>query len=195
MLTANAAAEALAVIHESNVPIDGVISIQNEIARLDRVAVQFKYVLPTGHFLLMDLIAHMRDRLRKTTEEELLSTHGDMKYDQFMHHNGELTLLDFDYFAIAETSYDLGKFCAYVIPTNPKSWQESVAAEEVRLMFLRRYMELRPQATLQRFGVYEALQLALRAMAFMWAQTSSWERIAETLLVMGFERLKSRIPE
>jgi hypothetical protein len=195
MLTANAAAEGLAVIHESNVPVDGVISIENEIARLDRVAEQFKYVLPTGHFLLMDLITHMRDRVRKTTEEELLSTHGDMKYDQFMHHNNQLTLLDFDYFAVAETSYDLGKFCAYTVPTSPKSWEDSVAAESTRFRFLQRYMELRPHATLQRFGVYEALQLALRSMAFMWQQTSGWERTAETLLVMAFERLKSRLPE
>jgi hypothetical protein len=55
-------------------------------------------------------------------------------------------------------------------------------------------MELRPQATLQSFPVYEALQLALRAMASMWAQQSGWERIAETFLVMAFERLKTRLP-
>ncbi len=195
MLTGNAAAESLAVIHEARLATDGVITIENEIARLDRVAEQFKFVLPAGHFLLLDLIAHMRDRVRKTTEEELLSTHGDMKYDQFMHHNGELTLLDFDYFAVAETSYDLGKFCAYTVPTAPESWEDSVAAERVRNMFLQRYIELRPQATLQRFGVYEALQLALRAMAFMWSQSSGWERVAEMLLVMAFERLKSRLPE
>jgi hypothetical protein len=195
MLTGNAAAEALAVIHESKLATDGQIKIDNEIARLDRVAEQFKYVLPVGHFLLTDLIAHMRDRVRKTSEEAWLPTHGDMKYDQFIHHNGELTLLDFDYFALAETSYDLGKFCAYTIPSSPKSWQDSVAAENTRRLFLERYMELRPEATLQRFGVYEALQLALRAMAFMWAQSSGWERVAETFLVMAFERLKSRLPE
>jgi phosphotransferase family enzyme len=195
MLTAPAAAESLAVIHESGLQTDAEITIESEIARLDRVAEQFKYVLPTGHFLLLDLITHMRDRVRKTTEEEWLPTHGDMKYDQFMHHNGELTLLDFDYFAVAETSYDLGKFCAYTVPTAPRSWVDSVAAERTRLLFLQRYMELRPHATLQRFGVYEALQLALRAMAFMWSQSHGWERVAETLLVMGFERLKSRLPE
>jgi aminoglycoside phosphotransferase (APT) family kinase protein len=118
-----------------------------------------------------------------------------LKYDQFIHHNGKLTLLDFDYFALAETSYDLGKYCAYLIPTAPKAWQESLAAEETRLIFLQRYRELRPYATLQRFAIYEALQLALRAMALMWAQTSSWERASETFLVMAFERLKSRLPE
>ena len=70
-----------------------------------------------------------------------------------------------------------------------------MAAEEARTIFIRRYRELRPNATLQRFGLYEALQFALRAMAFMWAQTRDWDRIAESLLVMGFERLKSRLPE
>jgi hypothetical protein len=47
-------------------------------------------------------------------------------------------LLDFDYFAIGETSYDLGKYCAYTMPSAPKSWQESVAAEETRMQFLKR---------------------------------------------------------
>jgi hypothetical protein len=194
MLSGNAAAEALAVIHESGIETDGQITIENEIARLDRVAEQFKYVLPVGHFLLMDLITHMRDRVRKTSEEASLPTHGDMKYDQFMHHNGEMTLLDFDYFANAETSYDLGKFCAYTTPSAPKSWQDTVAAEDARVLFLERYMELRPDATLQRFGIYEALQLALRAMAFMWSKSPGWERVAESFLVMAFERLKSRLP-
>jgi hypothetical protein len=195
MLTGTAAAEALAVIHESKLEVDGQITIENEMARLDRVAEQFKYVLPSGHFLLLDLIAHMRDRVRKTSDEEWLPTHGDMKYDQFIHHNGVMTLLDFDYFAVAETSYDLGKFCAYTIPSTPKGWEDSVAAERTRVLFLQRYMELRPGATLQRFGVYEALQLALRAMAAMWAQSSGWERVAETFLVIAFERLKSRLPD
>ena len=194
-LLGGAAAEALAVIHESKVEVDTTISIKNEIERLDRVAEQFTYVLPTGHFLLTDLIAHMRDRVRRTDEEELLPTHGDLKYDQFIHHNGEFTLIDFDYFAMAETSYDLGKFCAYTVASTPRDWRESVAADDTRAMFLRRYRELRPQATLQRFPVYEALQLALRAMASMWSQSSGWERVAETFLVMAFERLKSRPPD
>jgi hypothetical protein len=196
MLASNAAAEALAVIHESGVPADhGAIKIEDELGRLDRVAQQFAQVNPNAHFLLNDLIAHMRDHVRASGEEEWLATHGDLKYDQFIHHNGKLTLLDFDYFALAETSYDLGKYCAYLIPSEPQDWEESIAAEETRLLFLRRYRELRPYATLQRFQVYEALQLALRAMAFMWAQTPGWERTAETFLVMAFERLKSRLPE
>lgn len=192
---AEAAADALAVIHESGVECDARIELEHEVARLDRVAEQFTYVLPGGHFLLRDLILHMRDRIRKTDEEEWLPTHGDMKYDQFVYHNDTFTLLDFDYFALAETSYDLGKFCAYLVPSSPPDWRDSEAAERIRLEFIHRYRELRPQATLQRFGLYEALQLALRAMAFMWAQSTGWERIAETFLVLAFERLKSRLPE
>jgi len=190
-----AAAEALAVIHESGVDADERIHIEDELARLDRVVEQFAYVLPNGHFLLKDLVAHMRDRVRKTNEEDWLPTHGDLKYDQFIIHNDQFTLLDFDYFAFAETSYDLGKFCAYLVPSTPRDWKESAAAEEARQLFIRRYRELRPHATLNRFALYESLQLALRAMAFMWAQTHGWQRIAETFLVLAYERLKSRLPE
>jgi len=195
MMAGIAAAEALAVIHESEVETQQRIEIEREIARLDRVAQQFAYVLPEGHFLLKDLITHMRDRVRKTVEEDWLPTHGDLKYDQFMFHNDHFTLLDFDYFAMGETSYDLGKFCGYLVPSQPRDWAQTAAAEEVRTLFIRRYRELRPRATLQRFGVYEALTLALRAMAFMWTQLPGWERGAETFLVMAFERLKSRLPE
>lgn len=195
MRAAHAAAEAAAVIHECRVPADETIDLDRELARLDRVTEQFKYVLPAGHFLLQELLAHMRDRIRKTMPEDLLPTHGDLKYDQFLFHNDQFTLLDFDYYAMAETSYDLGKYCAYVVPSAPKTWEHSAAAEEARELFIRRYRELRPDATLQRFGVYEALQLALRAMSFMWASQRGWERIAETFLVLAYERLKSRLPE
>jgi thiamine kinase-like enzyme len=128
-------------------------------------------------------------------DEEWRPTHGDLKYDQLVHHNGRFTLLDFDYYGVAETSYDLGKYCAYIVPSNPESWEDTVAAEKTRTLFLRRYLELRPHATIHRFPIYESLQLALRAMSFMWAQTSGWERIAETFLVMAHERLYSRLPE
>ena len=191
----DAAAEALAVIHEARVECDESITIQAELDRLDRVAEKMAYVHPEGHFLLRDLITHMRERVQKTPEEEILPTHGDLKYDQFMFHNGNYTLLDFDYYATAETSYDLGKFCANLVPSRPRDWTESVAAEEGRVRFIRRYRELRPHATLHRFQVYEALQFALRAMVAMWMQKPGWHRSAETYLVMGFERLKSRLPD
>jgi len=63
----------------------------------------------------MDLIAHMRDHIRRTEKRTCYPPTATWKYDQFMHHNGEMTLLDFDYFAIGETSYDLGKYCAYTM--------------------------------------------------------------------------------
>jgi aminoglycoside phosphotransferase (APT) family kinase protein len=194
-MAGNAAAEAIAVIHEADVRSEQRIEIERELARLDRLAEQFAYVLPEGHFLLRDLLTHMRERVRKTVEEEVLPTHGDLKYDQFLFHNDQFTLLDFDYFAMAETSYDLGKFCGYLVPSQPQDWSQSAAAEEVREMFIRRYRELRPHATMQRFQVYEALSLAMRAMAYMWTQIPGWEEGAEAFLVLAFERLKSRLPD
>jgi len=65
----------------------------------------------------------------------------------------------------------------------------------VRRSFLNRYRELRPHATLDRFQIYEALILALRAMTMMWMQHRGWEQAAEVFLVMAQERLNTRLPE
>jgi hypothetical protein len=190
-----AAAEALAVIHESGLEPDERVDIEAELNRLDSVTEQFAYVDPKAHFLMSELVLHLRDRISKTYEEEMLPTHADLKYDQFMHEDGRYTLIDFDYFAMAETSYDIAKFCAYLVPSAPRGWEETVAAEATRRAFLLRYRELRPDATLDRFQVYEALSLALRAMTMMWMQHRGWEEAAQVFLVMAQERLNTRLPD
>jgi hypothetical protein len=190
-----AAAEALAVIHESGLEPDERVDIDAELNRLDSGTEQFAYVDPKAHFLMSELVLHLRDRISKTYEEEMLPTHADLKYDQFMHEDGRYTLIDFDYFAMAETSYDIAKFCAYLVPSAPRGWEETVAAEATRRAFLLRYRELRPGATLDRFQVYEALSLALRAMTMMWMQHRGWEEAAQVFLVMAQERLNTRLPD
>ena len=188
-------AEALAVIHESGLEPDERVDIEAELNRLDSVTEQFAYVDPKAHFLMSELVLHLRDRISRTYEEEMLPTHADLKYDQFMQEDGRYTLIDFDYFAMAETSYDIAKFCAYLVPSAPRGWEETVAAEATRRAFLLRYRELRPDATLDRFQVYEALSLALRAMTMMWMQHRGWEEAAQVFLVMAQERLNTRLPD
>ena len=189
------AAEACATIQESGIEADSRYRIEDELARLDEVLEQFALVHPSGHFLLRELLVHVRSKLARTSEEDLLPCHGDLKYDQFIvGPDGELRLIDFDYFTLAETSADLARFCSYVFPSMPLGWEQSVAAEAARKAFLDRYREIRPEATLQRFQLYEAVMLALRAMTAMWSQQRGWEGAIEALLVIAMERLNSRLP-
>ena len=138
---------------------------------------------------LREFLLHARNKLKRTREEEWLPTHGDLKYDQLLHREGHFQLIDFEYFTMAETSWDLGKYCAYAVPTEPKGWEHSVAAEEARKLFLDRYRELRPDATLDRFQIYEATNLALRAMVMMWGQRHGWMPAVESILALAMERL------
>jgi aminoglycoside phosphotransferase (APT) family kinase protein len=186
------AADALATIHESGIATDKKLLFETEITRLDKTLDQFALVHPKAFFLLRELLVHVREKLKKTPGEDWLPTHGDYKYDQVLHHEGSFSLIDFDYFALAENSFDLAKFCAYVVPSAPLGWEQSVAAETARIKFLERYRERRPGATLQRLPIYEAVFLGQRAMTMMWIQARVWERAAESLLVMAMERLKSR---
>ncbi len=143
---------------------------------------------------MRQLVVQLRSRPARTPAEDVVVTHGDMKYDQFLDDKGRFTLVDFEDVGRAETSWDLGKWCAHAVPSMPKSWEESVAAEQAREAFLRRYRDLRPTATWQRFPVYEACHLGSRAMVLMWGQSAGWQDAAEALLALALERLNTAVP-
>jgi hypothetical protein len=188
------AADALVEIHESGIRTERRLPLEGETGRLDRTLDQFALVHPRAYFLLRELLSHISHRLKGLPAEDWLPTHGDYKYDQLLHNDGEFSLIDFDYFALAETSFDVAKFSAYITPSMPLGWQQSIAAEAARTAFIERYRERRPAATLQRFPIYEAVNLGGRAMTMMWVQAPGWDKTAETLLVMAMERLNLRAP-
>lgn len=189
------AAEALATIHDSAIETQKSFAVEGELARLEKVLDQFAIVHPRGYFLLRELLVHLRSRLRGLKSEQVVPSHGDFKYDQFLHHEGTFSLIDFDYFAATETSFDLGKYCGHLMPSMPKDWEQAFAADQARTAFLERYQELRPRATLQRFPIYEASNLAGRAMTLMWGQGRGWKKASEAMLVLAMERLNSRLPQ
>lgn len=194
LAAAIAAAEALAVLHDSGLHSDAVLEIEPELERLDEVVEQFMLVNPPAHVLLRQLMAQLRKALARIPPEAEVTTHGDMKYDQFLEQDGRFTLVDFEDVGRSETSWDLGKWCAHATPSMPETWEESNAAEQARRAFLDRYVELRPAATRQRFPIYEAVHLANRAMVLMWGQFAGWEEAAESLLALANERLGQPAP-
>jgi len=191
---AGAAAEALAVMHDGPLESSTVLELDPELARLETVAQQLAMVHPPAEQLMRSLVTQLRRALSRIPAEEQVVTHGDMKYDQFLYEAGRFTLVDFEEVGRAETSWDLGKWCAHAVPSKPETWEQSDGAERARESFLRRYRELRPDAGLQRFPVYEAVHLANRAMVLMWGQSEDWEQAAESLLVLAAERLSLPAP-
>jgi hypothetical protein len=189
-----AAAEALAVMHDSGLASDGTLSVEPELARLDDVTHQLSLVHPEAGLLLRELLTQLNVRLARLPVEESVFTHGDLKYDQFLEHDGRFTLVDFEEVGWAETSWDLGKWCAHAIPSMPESWEDSDGAERARAAFLERYLQLRPNAARGRFPVYEAIHLANRAMVLMWGQTEHWQVAAQSLLTLAMERVQTPAP-
>jgi aminoglycoside phosphotransferase len=189
-----AAADALAAMHGSDLEIEEDLPLEPELDRLDEVAEQMLLVHPEGGRLLQELVVQLRARLARTPAEDEVVTHGDMKYDQFLEADGRFTLVDFEDVGRSETSWDLGKWCAHCMPSMPDSGEESEAAEKARAAFLARYRELRPQATLGRFPIYEATHLGNRAMILMWGQGEGWQGAANSMLSLAMERLQTPAP-
>jgi hypothetical protein len=189
-----AAAEALAVMHDSELASDNTLPVEPELARLEEVTHQLSLVHPDAGRLLRDLVTQLKRSLQRAPTEQTVFTHGDLKYDQFLQYDGRFTLVDFEEVGRAETSWDLGKWCAHAIPSMPESWEDSDGAERARAAFLQRYLQLRPNATRGRFPVYEAIHLANRAMVLMWGQTENWQVAAQSLLTLAMERLQTPAP-
>ena len=80
--------------------------------------------LPLWVGVVRELLSHLRHRLRSLHEEEWVPTHGDLKYDQLVHHQGRFGIIDWDFFAMTETSFDLAKYCAHLVPSQPDTWED-----------------------------------------------------------------------
>ena len=153
---------------------------------------QFKMSAPRTFFLLRDLLKHIAVKAEKIAPEDPVASHGDYKYNQFLYDGERFGMIDVEYFVQAEPSFDLGKYCGHLVPSNPKDWSDTARAEECRRVFLDAYLSVRPGYKGARFSLYEALSLATRALVVAWSQPRNWEHTAETLVAMGFERLKTR---
>jgi aminoglycoside phosphotransferase (APT) family kinase protein len=141
---------------------------------------------------LRSLLTQIRSKAERIPPEPAVPSHGDYKYNQFLYDGNQFGLIDVEYFVQAEPSFDLGKYCGHLVPSMPKHWSDTAQAEEGRRIFLDGYLAVRPQYEGRRFGVYEALSLATRALVVTLSQPSNWEHTADTLLALGFERLKTR---
>jgi hypothetical protein len=187
-----AAGRAIATIHSSGIRVGSPHTVDVEIDRLNGRIDEFKMSSPRVYFLLRDLITQIRAKAERVPPEAPVASHGDYKYNQFLFDGQHFGLIDVEYFVQAEPSFDLGKYCGHLVPASPKHWSDSAQADVARRLFLDTYCALRPEYRGSRFAIYEALSLATRALVAMWSQTKGWEYMAETLVAIGYERLKTR---
>jgi aminoglycoside phosphotransferase (APT) family kinase protein len=183
------AATSLAVVHTADISVGEPLSLGELVRELRQSLEQLAYVAP----LLCETLRKLIDRIAPGSHSGArvrVPSHGDFKWDQFLHKGGQFTLVDFESFCQAEPEYDVGTFCAYLHPPEPEDWAESAAAEALRSLFLRRYEERADRAIeLPRLARYEATALAFRALAHAWAQQPAWEWRTSQLLDLAMERL------
>jgi Ser/Thr protein kinase RdoA (MazF antagonist) len=187
-----AAGRTLGYIHKSEITVGAPHTIDSELGRLKGRLEEFKMSGPKTFLLLRSLLAQIAAKAERVPPEVPVPSHGDYKYNQFLFDGKSFGLIDVEYFVQAEPSFDLGKYCGHLVPSMPKHWSDAAQAEEARRVFLDAYCEVRPEYRGARFSLYEALSLATRALVVLWSQPRNWEYTLETLVALGFERLKTR---
>ncbi len=191
MAQCEAAGRTLAHIHNSGVESGSPHTIDVEIERLVGRLEEFKMSGPRVYMMLRDLLAQISAKAQRVLSEAPVPSHGDYKYNQFLHDGKNFGLIDVEYFVQAEPSFDLGKYCGHLAPSVPKDWSDTAQANKARWVFLDAYCALRPEYRGARFPLYEALSLATRALVVMWSQPRNWQYTAETLIALAYERLKT----
>ena len=186
-----AAGRALAHIHNSGITAGNPHTLDVEFLRLHDRLEQFKMSSPRVFLTLRELLSQIKAKADRIPVEAPVPSHGDYKYNQFLFDGRSFALIDVEYFVQAEPSFDLGKYCGHLIPSMPKHWSDTVQANEARRLFLESYLAARSNYEGRRFSVYEALSLATRALVVTLSQPRNWELTADTLLALGFERLKT----
>lgn len=185
------AGRALGHIHNSGIAVGTPHTVDVEIRRLHERLDEFKMSGPRVFLMLRDLLKQIVAKEQRLPREEPVPSHGDYKYNQFLFDGERFGLIDVEYFVQAEPSFDLGKYCGHIAPSNPQHWSDTAQANEARRVFLDAYCAVRPEYRGERFPLFEALSLATRALVVMWSQPRNWEYIAQTLVALSYERLKS----
>jgi len=186
-----AAGRAIGHIHGSAIRTGEPHNIRVEIERLHSRLEEFKMSSPKLYLMVRDLLQQITAKAKRMPPESPVPSHGDFKYNQFLHDGEKFGLIDVEYFVQAEPSFDLGKYCGHLVPSMPEHWSDTAQAGEARRIFLDAYGQVRPEYRGRRFALYEALSLATRAMVVMWSQTRNWDYTAQTLISLGYERLKT----
>ena len=187
-----AAGRAIGHIHNAGIKVGHEHSVQTEIGRIHDRLQQFKVSSPNLYLMVRDLVRQIEARAQRVPPEAPVPSHGDYKYNQFLYDGNRFGMIDVEFFVQAEPAFDLGKYCAHLVPSSPKHWSDAVQSDLARRAFLDAYVDVRPGFRSDRFAIYEALALATRTIVVLWAQRPNWEYTAETMIAMAYERLKTR---
>ena len=161
-------AKGLAKLHNLPVPIpvngDGPVEMRSyllsdELENLDRfaakLAVERPYAMQTV-FSLRDTLLDWAERLPPLAAPA--SIHRDFYYSQVLYNLGQLTLIDFDLFALGDPAIDVANFIAHLHFLGMDRLAGFNALEEEAALFLESYGRFRPidDAFLERMAFYKA---------------------------------------
>lgn len=190
------AGSSLALIHASDSPLGEPRTLDFELRRLQGWLHELELTAPKLFTTLRLLLDQIDMRAKRLEDVVLVPSHGDYKWNQFLHYRGRFSLIDFELFCRAERWFDLGYFCAYLPPTSPDDWRDGLATELLRETFLNAYAQsAEMELDLERIGLYEATTLATRAMTLVWQHQGSWHLRASSLMDLAIERLVSPEPK
>lgn len=105
-------AKRLAFIHRSDVPTSARITVEGHLGEICKKAAKLIQAFPAIKLLLSKTVELLERRLSKLPAVTDCVIHGDFHLRQLLVHDNQVTLFDFDEFAIGDPAQDLANFIA-----------------------------------------------------------------------------------
>src|SRR5438128_6444726 len=114
---AKAAGATAAALHEVRIRFGPERGLEHLLGRLEGGLPELALTAPPLYATLRRLLDQIRNRAEHGVPDDLVASHGDLKYDQLLRYRHRSILIDLEMFCRAEPWYDVGHFCAY-LPTS-----------------------------------------------------------------------------
>src|SRR5438445_740704 len=137
-----AAGRMIGHIHASGIKVGQEHDVNVEIDRIAKRLEEFKMSAPRVYMLLRGLLRQITAKADRLAPEAPVPSHGDYKYNQFLHDGTQFGMIDVEYFVQAEPSFDLGKYCGHLWPASPKDWSDTAQAKEARRISKTRFADI-----------------------------------------------------
>ena len=192
------AARVAAALHSSSILFGPQRTFNDDISSLREAINGIQHVLPEIGDPLLGWLLEIANLSETQPTLPLLFSHGDFTYTQFIYHQGEIGLVDFDNICQAEPALDLGQFLAYLrfnirkeeLPDQPFPPE---AVDQLCSIFLSTYLErshawLRDETNLiTRITAYEMI-------SYIRLGVHSWQKLKGRRLQHAIALLEERMP-
>jgi hypothetical protein len=192
------AAQVAAALHAADIALGEKRTLADEVRNLQTEVTRIQRVLPEAGDILNARLHEIAAWAGAHPALPLRFSHGDFTYTQFIYHQGETGLVDFDNVCQAEPALDLGQFLAYLRfnirkEERPDQPFPPAATDQLCSVFVNTYLET-SQGWLEDESVLRTRMIVYELLSIIRLGIHSWQKLKGSRFSHAIALLEERMP-